>query len=110
MRYASLGFSTDAIVSGVDLFSGGYNLERAKIFHTQLLDRVRTLPGVESAALTRVYPFSYSDFSSAPIEVYGFQPPPNQQPTVEYYEVKVYYFTTLGIAMCSCLYFISPMA
>jgi putative ABC transport system permease protein len=101
MRNASPGFSTDVIVSGVDLFSGGYNLERAKIFHTQLLDRVRTLPGVESAALTRVYPFSYIDFSSAPIEVDGYQPPPNEQPTVEYYEVTEDYFTTLGIPIVS---------
>src|SRR5467141_2706094 len=101
MRNASPGFSTDVIVSGVDLFSGGYNLERAKIFHTQLLERVRTLPGVESAPLTRVYPFSYTDFSSAPIEVDGYQPPPNEQPTVEYYEVTEDYFTTLGIPIVS---------
>jgi predicted permease len=83
------------------LFSAGYNLERAKIFHTQLLDRVRTLPGVESAALTRVYPFSYADFSSAPIEVDGYQAPPNEQATVEYYEVTEDYFTTLGIPIVS---------
>jgi predicted permease len=67
MRNASPGFSTDVVVSVVDLFSAGYKLDRAKIFHTQLLDRVRTLPGVESAALTRVIPFSYNVFSSAPI-------------------------------------------
>src|SRR5213083_2839284 len=101
MRNANPGFSTDVIVSVTDLFSAGYNLERAKLFHTQLLDRVRTLPGVESAALTRVYPFSYTDFSSAPIEVDGYQPPPNEQPTVEYYEVTEDYFTTLGIAIGS---------
>jgi len=101
IRNASPGFSTDVVVSGVDLFSAGYNLERAKIFHTQLLDRVRTLPGVESAALTRVYPFSYTDFSSAPIEVDGYQPPPNEQATVEYYEVTEDYFTTLGIPIVS---------
>src|SRR5207302_5177508 len=87
MRNANPGFSTDVIVSVTDLFSAGYNLERARIFHTQLLDRVRTLPGVEAAALTRVIPFSYNAFSSAPIEVDGYQPPPNEQPTVEYAEV-----------------------
>lgn len=101
MQNASPGFSTDVIVSGVDLFAAGYKLDKAKIFHTQLLDRVRTLPGVESAALTRVYPFSYTAFSSAPIEVDGYQPPPNEQPTVEYYEVTEDYFTTLGIPIVS---------
>jgi predicted permease len=101
IRNASPGFSTDVVVSGVDLFAAGYNLERAKIFYTQLLDRVRALPGVESAALTRVYPFSYTDFSSAPIEVDGYQLPPNEQATVEYYEVTEDYFTTLGISIVS---------
>src|SRR5213596_129232 len=97
MRNASPGFNTNVVSSVVDLFSAGYKLDRAKIFHIRLLDRVRTLPGVESAALTRVIPFSYNVFSSAPIEVDGYQPPPNEQPTVEYVEVTEDYFTTLGI-------------
>ena len=101
MRNASPGFNTNVVSSVVDLFSAGYNVERAKIFHTELLDRVRTLPGVESAALTRVIPFSYNVFSSAPIEVDGYQPPPNEQPTVEYIEVTEDYFTTLGIPIVS---------
>jgi len=101
MRNASPGFNTNVVVSVVDLFSAGYELDRAKIFHTQLLDRVRTLPGVESAALTRVIPFSYNAFSSGPIEVDGYQPPPNEQPTVEYIEVTEDYFTTLGIPIVS---------
>ena len=101
MRNASPGFNTNVVSSVVDLFSAGYNVERAKIFHTQLLDRVRTLPGVESAGLTRVIPFSYNVFSSAPIEVDGYKPPPNEQPTVEYIEVTEDYFTTLGIPIVS---------
>jgi predicted permease len=101
MRNASPGFNTNVVSSVVDLFSAGYKLDAAKIFHTQLLDRVRTLPGVESAALTRVIPFSYNAFSSAPIEVDGYQPPPNEQPTVEYIEVTEDYFTTLGIPIVS---------
>jgi predicted permease len=101
MRNASPGFNTSVVSSVVDLFSAGYNPDRAKIFHTQLLDRVRTLAGVESAALTRVIPFSYNVFSSAPIEVDGYQPPPNEQPTAEYNEVTEGYFTTLGIPIVS---------
>jgi putative ABC transport system permease protein len=101
MQTASPGFSTDVVGTGVDLFSAGYNLERAKIFHTQLLDRVRTLPGIESASLTRVIPFTYTPYSSAPIEVDGYQPPPNEQPTVEYNEVAEDYFGTIGIQIDS---------
>ena len=101
MRNASPGFNTSVVSSVVDLFSAGYKLDSAKIFHTQLLDRVRALPGVESAALTRVIPFSYNVFSYAPIEVDGYHPPPNEQPTVEYVEVSEDYFKTVGIPIVS---------
>jgi macrolide transport system ATP-binding/permease protein len=101
MRNSNPGFSTDTIVSITDLFSAGYTLDRAKAFHTQLLDRVRTLPGVESATLNRVIPFSYKVYSSAPLEIDGYQPPPNEQPTSEYNEVAEDYFVTIGIPIVS---------
>ena len=101
MRNASPGFSTDAIACGVDLFSAGYNVDRARTFHNQLLDRVRTLPGVESATLARVAPFTYTPYSSAPIEIDGYQPPPNEQPTADYNQVAEDYFTTISIPIVS---------
>src|SRR6202165_1928928 len=101
MRTSNPGFSPDTIVSVTDLFSAGYNLERAKTFHTQLLDRVRTLPGFESPTLNRVIPFSYKVYSSAPLEIDGYQPAPNEQPTSEYNEVAEDYFVTIGIPIVS---------
>jgi len=98
---ANPGFSTDAIACPISLFSAGYKLDRAKAFQTELLDRVRALPGVESATLARVIPFSYNDFSSSPIEVDGYQSPPNEQPTVDYVQVSEDYFVTLGIPIVS---------
>src|SRR5256884_776420 len=97
MQNTSPGFSTDVIVSGADLFSAGYNLERAKAFHTQLLDRVREIPGVESATLARLVPFSYGVFSSAPLEIDGYQPAPDEQLNISYNEVAEDYFKTLRI-------------
>src|SRR5438552_2405983 len=97
MQNTSPGFSTDVIVSGADLFSAGYKLERAKAFHTQLLDRVREIPGVESATLTRLIPFSYGVFSSAPLQIDGYQPAPDEQLNVSYNEVAEDYFKTLRI-------------
>src|SRR5436309_3170511 len=100
MQSASPGFSTNnVIMSVVDLFSAGYKLDRAKIFHTQLLDRVRALPGVESAALTRVTPCSYNPPSSAPIEIDGYQSAPDEQPNADYLQVSEDYFSTLGIPL-----------
>jgi predicted permease len=97
MQSTSPGFSTDVIVSGADLVSAGYNLERAKAFDTQLLDRVREIPGVESATLSRLTPFSYGVFSSAPLQIDGYQPAPDEQLNLSYLEVAEDYFKTLGI-------------
>ena len=101
MQNATPGFSTDVIISGPDLFSAGYNLERAKALQTQLLDRVREIPGVESATLARLVPFSYGVFSSAPLEIDGYQPAPDEQVTVSYNEVAEDYFKTLAIPMAA---------
>lgn len=101
IRNASPGFNTDVIACNVDLGSAGYKLDRGKIFTTELFDRVRTLPGAQSVTLARVVPFGYAVFSSAPIEVEGYQPPPNEQPTVSYYEVGEDYFATLEVAIVS---------
>jgi macrolide transport system ATP-binding/permease protein len=98
VQNASPGFSTKGIVlSVVDLFSAGYNSERARIFNDELLNRVRALPGVESVAISRVRPFSYRDYSSAPIAADRYQPAPDEQPTADYNEVSEGYFTTIGI-------------
>jgi predicted permease len=66
-----------------------------------LIDRVRTLPGVQSAAFARVTPLGYGTYSSTPIAVDGYQPPLEEQPTVEYNQVSPDYFATLGIPLLS---------
>src|SRR5439155_388825 len=100
MQNTSPGFLTHSvIVSVVFLFSAGYKLNRAKIFHTQLIDRVRALTGVESAALARIIPFSYNPPSSAPIEIDGYQTAPDEQPNADYVQVSEDYFSTLGIPL-----------
>jgi macrolide transport system ATP-binding/permease protein len=102
IQKASPGFSTEGVVlSSVDLFSAGYNAERAKTFDDELVNRIRALPGVESVALSRVRPFSYRNYSSSPIAVDAYQPAPDEQPTADYNEVSEGYFTTIGIPLVS---------
>lgn len=102
IRSDSPGFSTHGVVeTAVSLTASGYDAQRAKSFHDDLLDHVRALPGVESAALARVTPLGYRTFSSAPIAVDGYVPPPNEQPSVEYNQVSPNYFATMGIPLVS---------
>jgi predicted permease len=98
MQSSDPGFSTrNVVVSSADLFSAGYKPDRAKIFYEQMLARIRALPGVQSATLEGIRPFSYADYSSAPLEIEGYQPPRNEQVAADYNQVGEEYFATIGI-------------
>jgi predicted permease len=100
IRTTSPGFSTTSVVkTGVSLVAAGYDVTHAKTFQDELINRVRALPGVESAAFARVTPLGYGAYSSTPIAVDGYQPPPEEQPTVEYNQVGPAYFATLSIPL-----------
>ena len=102
IRNTSPGFSTHEVLdTAVLLVSAGYDAQRAQTFQDELLNRVKALPGVESAAFARMSPLSYGSYSSAPIAVDGYQPPPEEQPTVQYNEVGPDYFATMGIPLVS---------
>lgn len=102
IRAASPGFSTHGVLfTAVDLLSAGYDAQSARNFQDELIDRVKALPGVESAAFARMTPLSYGSFSSTPIAVDGYQPPPEEQATVLYNEVDPEYLATMGIPLVS---------
>lgn len=102
VRTADTGFTTDGVLATtVDLFTAGYSEGRAKTFEDELIDRIGTIAGVESAAFSRIPPFSYREYSSAPLAVDGFVPPPDRQPSIDYNEVGPGYLATLGIPLVS---------
>jgi predicted permease len=99
---ANPGFSTDGVLtSSVDLFAAGYDKVRAKNFRDQLIDRVQSLPGIQSAAFSRWLPFSYVGYLSSPVSVIGYVPAPDENPEVEFNAVSPEYFSTVGIPLLS---------
>ncbi len=100
IRTASPGFNTRGVQdTAIDLVSAGYTPARAQTFQDALLERVRSLPGVVSAAFARMTPLSYVSSASSPIVVDDYTPPPEESPTVEYNEVGDDYFVTMGIPL-----------
>jgi putative ABC transport system permease protein len=100
VRATSPGFNTRGVQdTAIDLVSAGYTPTRAQTFQDALIERVRALPGVESAAFAKMTPLSYVSSATAPIVVDGYQPPPEESPTAEYNEVGDNYFETLGIPL-----------
>jgi predicted permease len=102
VRHANPGFTTDGVLTtSVDLFTAGYDTRRAKNFQTELIDRLQARAGIESVALSRVTPFSYRTYPSAPIAVNGYDAPKDQQPTAEYNEISPAFLATMGIPLVS---------
>jgi len=97
IRHASPGFSTSVLTTGVNLLAAGYDVQGAKVFQDALIDHIQNISGVESAAYSRIRPFTYQPYSSVPIAVDDYQPPPDQQLTAQYNEVGANYFATMGI-------------
>ena len=102
IRSASPGFSTTRVLdTAMPLVAAGYDVQRAKTFQDELIQRVRALPGVEAAAWARIVPLSYVPYSSTPIGIDGYEPQPNEQPSAEYNEISPDYFATMGIPLIS---------
>jgi predicted permease len=100
IRNTSPGFNARGVqYTGIDLIAAGYTPQRAQTFQDELLERARALPGVESAAFSRMIPLSYVSSATAPIAVDGYTPPPEESPTVDYNEVGPDYFVTMGIPL-----------
>ena len=102
IRSTSPGFSTTRVaVTGVSVVAAGYDVPRAKTFQNELIDRLDTLPGIESAAFAAVTPLGYTAYPSSPIAMDGYQPAPDERTEVEYNQVGPGYLATLGIPLLS---------
>lgn len=99
---ADPGFSTaNVTTTSISLYAAGYDTTRAHRFQDELLERMRTIGGVSSAAIARSLPFSTAPYENGPIMVDGYQAAKDEQPTADYNAVTPGYFRTLGIPLLS---------
>ncbi len=102
IRNTSPGFATSNLVAtSIDFVSAGYDVPRTLNFEDELVDRLRGVSGVQSVAFSRVRPFTYIGYSSAPIAVDGYDNPPGEKPVVEFDEVGPGYLAALEIPLVS---------
>jgi predicted permease len=96
----SLGFDPDHVVNFVmDPVEIGYNGAQTRDFYKNLLDRVRSLPGVISVSTASGAPLGYyNNFDSLAIE--GYQPPPSQPtPAALYNTISPDYLQVMQIPL-----------
>jgi predicted permease len=102
IRNTNPGFASDGLLTtAINLFAAGYDAPRARNFQDQLMDRIQTMSGVQSATYARIMPFSFITYSSAPVSIDGYQAAADELPTVEYNQVGPTYFMTMGIPLVS---------
>ena len=100
--YAPIGYNPNgAITVSFDLNSHGYDESRGRQFQRRLLERVRALPGIESAALSEALPLTLN-FDNETIYIEGKpKPKPAEAPTSYAYSVTPDYFRTMQTRIVS---------
>lgn len=95
-----LGFDTqNVVVMPLDLRLNGYAPEEGKLLYQQLVERIDSMPGVESVSLTNIVPLSGSGNQTG-IMIPGFNLPPGQEYiTIDNNFVGPKYFATMGIPL-----------
>jgi predicted permease len=88
------------LVMSLDLGLSGYDEARGQIFYQQLVERVTSLPGVESASLAQLTPLS-DDLLTRSTAIEGYQPQPGEKMSFFYNVVSPRYFETLRTSLVS---------
>lgn len=92
------GFDTHGVVlASLDPGSLGYSETAGREFYRQLLERVRAIPGVDSASLANYLPLATERMAQG-VSVEGFQPPPGEKDfRIQSIAVRPGFLATMGI-------------
>ncbi|HEX3893408.1 MAG TPA: ABC transporter permease [Terracidiphilus sp.] len=96
-----LGFDrTNTLTAMIDLSRAGYNEGRSLAFHAQLLDRLRSAPGVVSATLTTHLPLGdWGSGNTQDFAIPGYVPARDEQMSVVTDFDGPDFFRTMGIPL-----------
>ncbi len=99
-EHVDLGFAPDHLLNlTLDPGEVGYTKNQGKSFYSDILERVRALPGVRSASLALDIPLGDAVIADG-VKVPGHLPPSGEgPPSVLYNAVSPHYFETLGIGL-----------
>ena len=99
---AGPGFNTNHVaLAAFDLRTSGYSSEEATLYYDRLLEKIRTLPGVESASLERFVPLWFTGRSYSPVEAEAYTAAPGEDMNIDLNMVGADYLHTLQIPLVS---------
>ena len=97
---SDLGFEPKGVINlTMDPTEVGYNEEQGRAFYKNVLERVRAMPGVESATTAAATPMGYVGGNDL-VDVEGYQPPPGEgKSPLVYNIVSSQYLETMKIPL-----------
>jgi len=99
-QQSDLGFEPKGVINlTMDPTEVGYNEEQGRAFYKNVLERVRAMPGVESATTAAATPMGYVGGNDL-VDVEGYQPPPGEgKSPLVYNIVSSQYLETMKIPL-----------
>jgi putative ABC transport system permease protein len=97
------GYRADRVLAATVFgnFSKYPDAESQRRFYEPLVERLNTLPGVESAAITNAVPLVGGNPNETPFDIEGRTPDPARRPRGDVRVASPRYFETLGIPVVS---------
>ena len=94
------GFDTrHTAIMSVDLGLNGYSQGRGRAFYQQLIERIRTMPGLRAASWAKTAPLDLAS-QSMNVRIEGYEPPPDEKNLeINYNVVGLKYLQTLSIPL-----------
>jgi predicted permease len=95
---ADPGFDPHGVLlASFDPFLSGYDESRGREFYRRLVERVRTVPGIQSATLARRLPLTDGGIAFATVAIDGYAPAKDEDMRLNYETVGPQYFQTMRI-------------
>ena len=87
------------LLASFDPFLSGHDDNHGREFYRRLIERVRTLPGVQSVTLARRLPLTLSGIAFANVVIDGYTPAKDEDMHLNYETVGPDYFRTMRIPL-----------
>jgi predicted permease len=87
------------LLTATDLSLAGYSDSAGAAMVPRILERVRSIPGVEAASLATMVPLGFGGTSSSGMMVEGYEPAEDENMSIEINRVSDGYFRTMGVPL-----------
>lgn len=99
LRTLDLGLKPESLVAfSLDTTLNGYSVDRTKLFYKQMVERLRAIPGVRSAAFTAVGILEGNEWDST-VTVEGYEAKPGEDMNPYCNAASPGYFGTMGMRL-----------